>query len=187
MRRLLPGPVIVLAILVLLTFWLDQSIQQPKKRYDAGLTKNPDYIIENLAGVQVIYDQSAERHFTAKILKHYPMNNVSELEQVYFSNSQPNEPTLKINADFAELSKGNQDIYLSKNVHVVRGEEVNKDVLNMVTESLHLIPDHEIAKTDQPVTITRTKTIVNAVGMQLNNKTGVIELHSKVKARDVKL
>ena len=46
-RRLLPGPVIILAILVLFTFWLDQSIQQPKKRYDTDQTKNPDYVIEN--------------------------------------------------------------------------------------------------------------------------------------------
>jgi len=57
----------------------------------------------------------------------------------------------------------------------------------MVTDSLHLVPDQEIVKTDRPVTITKMNTIVNSVGMQLNNKTGIIELHSKVKARDVKL
>ena len=186
-RRLLPGPVIVLAILILFTFWLDQSVQQPKKRYDTDQTNNPDYIIENLSGIQMVYDQSAERHFTAKILKHYPTTNVSALEQVHFINTQPNEPTLKIKADSAELSRGNEDIYLFGNVNVVRGNEANKDIVTMVTDSLHLVPDQEIVKTDQPVTITKMNTIVNAVGMQLNNKTGVIELHSKVKARDVKL
>ena len=56
----------------------------------------------------------------------------------------------------------------------------------MVTDSLHLVPDQEIVKTDRPVTITKMNTIVNSVGMQLNNKTGIIELHSKLKAREVK-
>ena len=97
-RRLLPGPVIILAILVLFTFWLDQSIQQPKKRYDTDQTKNPDYVIENLSGIQMVYAQAAERHFTAKILKHYPVTNVSALEHVHFTHNQTNEPTLKINA-----------------------------------------------------------------------------------------
>lgn len=185
-RRLLPGPVIILAILILFTFWLDQSIQQPKKRYDTDQTKNPDYVIESLSGIQMAYDQSAERHFTAKTLKHYPTTNISELEQVHFINSQPNEPTLKIKADSAELSKGNENIYLFGNVNVIRGNEANKDVVTMVTDSLHLVPDQEIVETDQPVTITKMNTIVNAVGMQLNNKTGIIELYSKVKARDVR-
>ncbi len=186
-RRLLPGPVIVLAILILFTFWLDQSVHQPKKRYDTDQSKNPDYVIENLSGVQMVYDQSAERHFTAKILKHYPITNISELEQVHFINNQPNEPTLKIKADSAELSRGIETIYLFGNVNVVRGNEANKDIVTMITDSLYLVPDQEIVKTDQPVTITKMNTIVNAVGMQLNNKTGIIELHSKVRARDVKL
>jgi len=186
-RRLLPGPVIILAILVLFTFWLDQSIQQPKKRYDTDQTKNPDYVIENLSGIQMVYAQAAERHFTAKILKHYPVTNVSALEHVHFTHNQTNTPTLNIVADSAELSKGNEDIYLFGNVNVVRGDEANKDIVTMVTDSLHLVPDQEIVKTDRPVTITKMNTIVNSVGMQLNNKTGIIELHSKVKARDVKL
>ncbi len=186
-RRLLPGPVIILAILVLFTFWLDQSIQQPKKRYDTDQTKNPDYVIEDLSGIQMAYAQSAERHFSAKILKHYPITNISVLEEVHFINNQPNEPALTIKADSAELSKGNENIYLFGNVNVVRGNEANKDIVTMVTDSLHLVPDQEIAKTDKPVTVTKMNTIVNAVGMQLNNKTGVIELHSKVKARDAKL
>ena len=53
----------------------------------------------------------------------------------------------------------------------------------MRTEFLHLIPDAEIAKTDQPVTLVKMNMIVNAVGMELNDRTEQIDLKSRVKVQ----
>lgn len=183
-HRLLPGPVVLLIVLVLLTFWLDQTIQQPRIREDNGSNRQPDYIIENLAGVQVVHEHDkATRHiFFADVLTHFPVEDTTYLERVDFSKIQPDETLVRINADYAELSAGENDIYLKGNVFIVR--ERGADQVTMRTQFLHLIPDAEIAKTDQPVTVTRMNTIVDAVGMELNNRTGRIELKSRVKARD---
>lgn len=185
-HRLLPGPVVLLMILlVLLTFWLDQTIQQPKVSEDNGLNHYPDYIVENLSGVQVAHDKEIQQIFSAEVMTHFPTGDVTYFEQVDFSSIQPDQRLTRINANLAELFDGGKNIYLKGDVFVSREKDIDK--LTMTTQFLHLIPDDEIAKTDHPVTIKRMNTIVHAVGMELNDRTGRIDLKTKVKARDEKM
>lgn len=180
-RRLHPGPIAILMILVLLTFWLDQTIQHPRTREDYDLNHQPDYIIENLSGVEVAHDKALQLLFSADVMTHYPVGDMTYFEQVDFFRIQPDKPLVRISADYAEFASGKDNIYLKGNVFVIREKDADK--VTMRTEFLHLIPDAEIAKTDQPVTITRMNMIVNAVGMELNNRTERIDLKSRVKAR----
>ncbi|MEK7844323.1 MAG: LPS export ABC transporter periplasmic protein LptC, partial [Pseudomonadota bacterium] len=54
--------------------------------------------------------------------------------------------------------------------------------ITLVTNFLHLIPDDDLVKTDQSVTISRFNTTINAIGLELNNHDGMIQLLSKVRA-----
>jgi lipopolysaccharide export system protein LptC len=51
----------------------------------------------------------------------------------------------------------------------------------MTTSLLHLIPDDDIARTDKPVVITEKKSVINAVGMEMNSRTNIIQLFSRVR------
>ncbi len=179
--RLLPGPIALLMILVLLTFWLDQAIQRPRIRGDYDSNHQPDYIIENLSGVEVAYDKARQLLFSADVMTHYPTEDMSYYEQADFTRLQPDKPLVRISADYAEFEGGKDNIYLKGNVFIIREKDADK--VTMRTEFLHLIPDAEIAKTDQPVTMIRRDMIVNAVGMELNDRTEQIDLKSRVKAQ----
>lgn len=185
-HRLLSGPALLLCVIALLTFWLDRAIQQPRFREYDGLNHQPDYIIENLTGIQVNYDRAVQHIFTADMLTHFPVGDTAYLEQVNFTRLKPDEPLVQVIADRAELSGGGDDIYLTGNVFITRERDTEEDKVTVATQFIHLIPDVEIAKTDQFVTVTRRNTIVNAVGMELNHRTGEIQLKSNVKASDDK-
>lgn len=186
-HRLLPGPILLLIVLALLTFWLDQAIQQPRFREDNDQNHHPDYIIENLSGIQVKHDKAVQHIFSADTMTHFPGGDMIHLEQVSFASIQPDEPLVRIRADRAELLDGGHDIYLTGNVFLSRERGADEEKVTMASQFLHLIPDAEIARTDQSVTVTRMNTIVNAVGMELNNRTGDIQLKSRVKASDDKM
>lgn len=185
-HRLLSGPALLLGVIALLTFWLDRAIQQPRFREHDGLNHQPDYIIENLTGIQVNYDRAVQHIFSADTLTHFPIGDTTNLEQVNFTRIQPDEPLVQVIADRAELSGGGDDIYLAGNVFITRERDVEEGKVTMATQFMHLIPEVEMAKTDQFVTVTRRNTIVNAVGMELNHRTGEIQLKSNVKASDDK-
>jgi lipopolysaccharide export system protein LptC len=179
-HRLLPSPIALLTILALLTLWLDQAIQYPSSREDYDPNHQPDYIIENLAGVQVAYDKARQLLFSADVMTHYPAGDMSYYEQVDFTRLQPDKPLVRISADYAEFDDG-KDVYLKENVFIIR--EKGLDRVTMRTEFLHLIPDVEIAKTNQPVTLVKMDMTVNAVGMELNDRTEKIDLKSRVKVQ----
>lgn len=87
-------------------------------------------------------------------------------------------------SDRAELTEDGNDIFLTENVAIIRGEDLDQDKVTMLTDFLHLIPDTDIAQTDRPVTVIRMNSVLNAVGLFMNNQTGEILMQSRVKARD---
>jgi lipopolysaccharide export system protein LptC len=56
----------------------------------------------------------------------------------------------------------------------------------LATSLLHLIPNDDIARTDKPVVITEKNAVIKAVGMEMNNRTNVIQLWSQVKVLHTK-
>jgi lipopolysaccharide export system protein LptC len=64
---------------------------------------------------------------------------------------------------------------------VVRAPYGDKSELVVRTDYLHILPDDNIARTDQPVTITDANIVVNAIGLELNSETRILKLHSRVR------
>ncbi len=173
-----------LVVLLLLTLWLDSNLQHPNPQQDSHSQLEVDYIIENMNGVQVNHDLKANRFFSADKLTHYPAGDISQLEHVSLISVEPDKPLLRVTSDQAELTEGSNDIFLRKNVIIIRGKDEDKDKVTMLTDFLHVIPDTDIAKTDQPVTVIRMNSTASAVGLFVNNQTGEILLQSRVTAHD---
>lgn len=183
-RSLFLRPSVWLVVLLLLTLWLDKNLQRPNLQQSSNEQQEVDYIIENLNGIQVNHELKANHFFSADKLIHFPAGNVSQLEHVSLISVEPGKPLLRVTSDQAELTEGSNDVFLSENVIIIRGEDQDKDKITMLTDFLHLIPDADIAKTDQPVTVIRMNSIANAVGLFVNNQTGEILLQSRVTAHD---
>lgn len=183
-RSLFSRPSIWLVILLLLTLWLDSVLQRPRLQQGNDLQQEVDYIIENLNGIQVNHESERNRFFSADKLIHYSTEDITQLEHVRFTSIEPDKPLLRVTSDWAELTKDGDDIFLTENVSIIRGEDLDKDKVTMLTDFLHLIPDTDIAKTDRPVTVIRMNSVLNAVGLFMNNRTGEILMQSRVKAHD---
>lgn len=171
-----------LTVLLLLTLWLDKNLQRPDSLQGSGIQQEIDYIIENLDGIQTNHELKVNRFFSADKLMHYPAGDMTKMEHIGLINIEPDKPLLKVTSDQAELRGGDNDIFLTGNVAIIRGED--QDKVTMLTDFLHLIPDADVAKTDHTVTVTRMNSIINAVGLFMNNQTGEILLQSRVTAHD---
>jgi len=173
-----------LTVLLLLTLWLDKNLQQQNQQPVGDEQQEMDYIIERLDGMQVNHTLRASRFFSADKLIHYPAGDITQLEHARLTSIEPDKPLLRVIADQARLNEGSNDIFLSRNVSIIRGKDQDNDKVTMLTDFLHIIPDTDIAKTDQPVTVIRMNSIAKAVGMFVNNQTGEILLQSRVTAHD---
>lgn len=174
-------PLVLFILLILLTFWLDQITRPPERAKDDELYRTPDYIVENLSGIRMDHERTIQREFTAKKLFHYLDDDVTQMEQISFISAEPGKPLIRLQADHAEIKSKGKNIYLNENVTALRGTEDDRGKITLMTNYLHLVPDEDLVKTDQSVTILKLNTKINAIGMELNNQTGKIQLLTRVK------
>ena len=172
-------PIILIVLLALFTFWVDKAVRQPIKGQEKDLRSNPDYVMEDFSAYSMDHISGAHQKLFAEKMLHYVANDTTYFEQPRLINSKTGTPELRLRADRANMS-GDEDIYLNGNVKVVRYDEGGEET-TMVTSSLHIIPDDDIAKTNEPVTIIQDNTIINAVGMEIDNSAQIIHLRSEVK------
>lgn len=178
-------PLLFLAILAALTFWLDQAVQPAATLQINGSEQRPDYILEDISGLRVNHPQALRQHYQAEKMLHYQPNDKTDLEQIFFYSKELNKPIVRVNADHAALLEGGENVLLTGHVKVVRGRDEDVEKLTMTTHALQLIPAQHLARTDQPVVITRMNTTVKGTGLEFNNRTDQVKIFSRVRAVDL--
>jgi lipopolysaccharide export system protein LptC len=181
--RLFSGFLLLLTILLgALLFWLNQSPRAPSPSQDDGSHRAaPDYMIENFSAIRMDRDGVSRHLLSAKRMLHYPDDDSTDLEHPRFIDTEPGKPAMQVDADQAKMTANGEDIYLTGNVRILRSAGKGRGETAMTTSFLHLLPDDGIAKTDRPVVITEANAVINAVGMEVSNRTQVTRLLSKVR------
>jgi len=174
-------PLLLLAALAGLTFWLDRFVQPPGNGPGAAARHDPDYIVEGLSAVRMAADGGVKHTLLAQRMVHYPDDDSTHLSVPRFVSYATAQAPVTITSREALVSSEGENIYFHDDVVITRAPYLNRSELRMRTTYLHVIPDDNIAKTDRPVTITDANTTVEAVGLELNSETQVLRLLSRVK------
>lgn len=173
-------PLLLAGMLAALTLWLDQFVQVTvdvvgPSRHD------PDYIVERLTGVAMGKSGAASYTLSASKMVHYPDDDSTLLTAPKFISYARSIAPVTVTSSEGVVSAKGDHVYFQDNVRVTRAAYKGYSELVMLTSFLHVIPDHNIAKTDRPVEIIDELTRVTAVGLELNSETQVIKLFSKVR------
>ena len=176
------SPLLLLALLATMSFWLDHKVQPQPRRPDGSTRHDPDFIIEGFSAVKMNPDGTRRYGLTAKRMVHFPDNNSTELELprlVYFDYQRA---PVTIRSETAEAMQGGDDIYFRGDVQIIRSAYASNAELGVFTSFLHVIPDKDLAKTDKPVRMVEGNSTASSVGLEFNNVTREVKLLSEVKA-----
>jgi len=177
-------PLVLLTLLASLTFWLDSSVQSAPAFLNGSLRHEPDYLVEKFVAVSMSREGAPHYTLSANKMLHYPDDDSTHLEQPVFVSNDPlhsDQPQFRVNADQAKLSSDGENVYLSGNVVVKKEAMAGSGALTVSTQFLHLIPGLDKVITDKPLMITHESAVVNAVGMEMDNRSGVTRLLSQVR------
>jgi lipopolysaccharide export system protein LptC len=176
------SPLILLALLAAMSFWLDRKVQPPAHRPDGSTRHDPDFVIEGFSAMKMNPDGSRRYTLAAKRMVHYPDDNSTQLELprlVYFDYARA---PVTVRSDTAEASRGGDDVFFHGDVQIIRSAYESNAELGVFTSFLHVIPDKDLAKTDKPVRMVEGNSTASSVGLEFNNATREIKLLSEVKA-----
>ncbi|HWA14337.1 MAG TPA: LPS export ABC transporter periplasmic protein LptC [Burkholderiales bacterium] len=176
------SPFILLALLAVLTFWLDRKVQFPARGADGSSRHDPDFIIEGFSAVQMNPDGTRRYALSASRMVHYPDDDSTDLESPNLIYYDYVRAPVTVKSETAKATQGGDDVYFHGNVQVVRSAYENNPELGLFTTYLHVVPDKDFAQTDKPVRIVEGKSTATSVGLEFDNRTRQIRLLSEVKA-----
>ncbi|HUU73942.1 MAG TPA: LPS export ABC transporter periplasmic protein LptC [Burkholderiales bacterium] len=175
------SPAILLLLLVVLTWWLDARVRVPDAQLVGAGESDPEFYIEGFMAVRMNPDGSRRYELAGTRLTHYGDRRGSLLDSPSLLYYDYERAPLTVNADTAEVEGGGENVYFRGNVTVARPAYGSNPELGLATTYLHVIPDTEIARTDQPVTMTEGNSTARSVGLEFDNKAAKIRLLSTVQ------
>ena len=173
-------PLLLLAVLASLTFWLDQAVQQGatgsgSERHD------PDYIVDNIVVRRMDAKGDVKHTLYAERMTHYPDDDTTHLVTPRFVSNASARAPMSITSRTARVSSGGEHIYFETDVRATRAAYADHSEMVMETSFLHVTPDEHIARTDRPVTVTDAHTVARAIGLELNSETRTVKFLSQFR------
>jgi lipopolysaccharide export system protein LptC len=176
------SPLILLALLATLSFWLDHKVQPQSRLPDGSTRHDPDFFVEGFSAVKMNPDGTRRYALSARRMVHFPDDNSTQLELprlVYFDYARA---PVSVRSETAQVAKGGDDVYFVGDVQVVRSAYATNAELGVFTSFLHVMPDKDLAETDKPARMVEGNSTATSVGLEFNNRTREIKMLSEVKA-----
>ena len=183
------SPVLLLAGLAALTYWLNAQIQPSTARRDGATRHDPDMYIENFSAVTYGADGGVLQSLAAKHAEHYPDDDSIDLNSPSLVLTDPGKPRLTIAADAGTVSGNRELVTLRGNVRAMRDAETKAPErggtpigpATFTTDMLRVMPKESRAETDRLVTIEEPRGIIQGVGMVYDNGLHTFKLKSSVR------
>lgn len=173
-------PLLLLAALASLTFWLSNSMQQTDE-IARPARHDPDYIIEKLTARQMDASGNIKHTLFADHVTHYPDDDTTHLVMPRFVSLSSAGIPITVTSRTGRVSSRGEHIYFETGVHAERAAHGDQGKLTLETDYLEVTPDRHLARTDRPVIVTEAHTVATAIGLELNSETRVVTFLSQFK------
>jgi len=170
-------PLLLLAVLATLTFWLEQATRQGAQPAENERT-DPDFIVDSVVARRLDANGNVKHTLYASKMTHYPKDDSTLPASPRSGSAASVNAPVSITSRTARVSSGGENIYFEDDVRVVRAAYENRSEMTLQTSFLHVMPEDHIARTDRPVTITDAHTVASSIGLELNSEARTVKFLS---------
>lgn len=179
-------PIIMLALLAGLTFWLQSTIDSGNEKHDGKFRHDPDAIAENFTVRRFDATGQVRYRLTAPYLEHFPDDDSSELKSPILISYRPDAPSITVKGNYAKVTSKGETVYIWENVSVTRAGAADRLELVARMPDLTAQPDAGFAFTSSPVEITQGQSWMTGVGAHIDNNNSTFVLQSQVKGQYIR-
>ncbi len=163
------------------SFWVLEVLRQGQTGAPNAMSKDEaDYSVEKFNFVRMSQTGQARYNISGSKLTHYPQDDTFAIEQPLLHNLAEGQAPMTVHAEHAVIDHAKNAIQLQRNVQADRPASTAGARFRMRTESLLVLPDQNLMKTDKPVEILLGNSQLYGTGMVANNATREIHLASRV-------
>ncbi len=174
-------PIGLLLLLSLLTFWINQNVQEEGLRLRRLSGHAPDYMLYHFVSTRTNAQGETKYVLAAAEMRHFPAQDTTELLRPRFTQFGVDKPYTQIMGQRGKILPGGDVVEFSQKVKVTRQGTATKGEMQLQTERLWLEPNKDIAHTNLPVTIRqKPATVITATGLRFDNKASTVDLFNRV-------
>lgn len=166
-------PVVVLAMLVALTFWLSR-FAQPTERRAGEQTRDPDLIIENFSARKLSTTGDVQYALNAARMAHFPHDDSSQLEKVTLIATDARQPGMTIKAPVGQLIRktdGSDEVIMKGGVLLETVATDKYPAMKLTTPKLTAYPGTYTARSNDGVVLESNAGTLTAKSFFLSTQT----------------
>lgn len=176
------SPLIVVAVLAALTFWLDRVVQIAPWVDTRGFAHDPDYIVENFKAMAFDRLGRPWHQLEAKRMTHYMDDDTTRLDHPLYTQYSPELPPVTVRSQRALVTPDGSHVYFLDDVRMVRAADGGRAAMALSTEYLQVTPDARRIQTDRAVTVRQAGSSIQAGAMLAEGEDPVVRFSQKVKS-----
>ena len=176
------SPMIVVAVLAALTFWLDRVVQIVPWIDTRGFAHDPDYIVENFKAMAFDHQGQPWHQIEAKRMTHYMDDDTTRLDHPVYTQYSADRPPVTVNSQRALVTPDGSHVYFLDDVRMVRAADEARAPMVLTTEYLQVTPDAHRVQTDRGVTVRQAGSSIQAGAMLAEGEDVVVRFSQKVKS-----
>jgi len=170
-------PLVMLLLLAALTLWLNRVIQADNAR--GPQRHDPDYWVERFEVRRFDIEGRLQHTLVAAKLIHYPDDDTTVVTAPHITYHQ--QPPSEVSARMGYIGRDGKQVDLVDEVRVIRhGATADAPPTLLETRTLKVFPDDERGTTNDPVVISKGKSIIRGTGLDIDNRTGITVLRGRV-------
>jgi lipopolysaccharide export system protein LptC len=174
-------PLLLILALAAASLWLERAVQAPERDNSGKTRHDPDFIAEDFGITKMDTSGKPEYILSAERMQHYPDDDSTSVVAPHLVQRHDDANPVVIRADRGLIVNKGEEARFYGSVVVVREAGRGQSELRVQTEYLQVVPELDLARTDQPVIITEGRSWLSGVGMEFNNRTRQFALQSQVR------
>lgn len=163
------------------TAWTFYKLNQTRTVISVTDNSEPDMFIENVSAVIMNKEGNPALKLETPKMIHHAHDDTINVDTPHVTLFRDSPEPWYIDAKFGKTVQGVTEITFWENVVIHHVADKNNPNTQMTTQSLTIIPNKKIAKTDMPILITQPCYTIRAIGMLANLNEGTIKLLSKAE------
>ena len=173
-------PLILLAALAALSFWLERVVDLPEGRRDGKLRHDPDSIVEHFMVRRMNTEGVLQYRLHSPYMEHYADDDSSLIKQPRLVYYRPDAPDMTLSGEQALVTEEGDKVYIWGNVVATRTAAPDRLPMIARMPDLTVLPDDGTAFTKSPVEINQGNSWLKGIGMDIDNNNSTFALQSQV-------
>jgi lipopolysaccharide export system protein LptC len=174
-------PLLVLAGLAGLAFWLAEATALPPPPADGKTRHDPDAIVEQFTVFRYGADGLPRYQLYARRMEHYPDDDSSLVLDPRLTSYRPNAPEVTARGQNAIITREGEHVWLRGDVVLARAADKRRPELVARTTELIILPEEGRAFNQHPARITQGANWIEGIGLAVDNRQGTFALNQSVR------